>query len=95
MEFISILVTFVAFTYLIIEVNREAIEYWWVQKKNKKYLKSELYKFQRAKVKQKFVNYYKDLGYIDPEFSAEEQVKLHERNQEIDSLYREFKEFKV
>ena len=95
MEFIASLVMIIVGIYLVFYVHKEDIEYWWTKRKNKKYYKSELYKFQRAKVKQQFVKYYKELGYIDPEFFAEEQVRLHERNQEINSLYQEFREPKV
>lgn len=92
---ITCVFTLITCTYLIFYVNQEEIEYWWVQKRNKKYFESEIYKFQRAKVKQRFIAYYKGIGYIDPEASAEEQIRLHERNNEIDKLYQDIKEFRV
>ena len=95
MELVSFIITISVAFYIIWYIHKGDIEYWLVQRKNKKYYDSELYKFQRAKVKQRFIKYYKELGYIDPQYSAEEQVKLYERNQEINELYQEFKEFKV
>lgn len=59
--------------------------------KNKKYYKSDLYKFQRAKVKQLMLQYYADMGSIEPEIAAEEAVQEYERNAEITKLYNKYK----
>lgn len=61
--------------------------------KTKKYKKSDLYKFQQAKIKQRLTKYYKELGYTDPSFIVDKQMQELEQNNEIDKLYKAQKEY--
>jgi hypothetical protein len=87
------IISLIVFLFFFFFLEKEEIINWLQDKKRKKYRNSDLYIFQKTKVKNRMIEHYKAIGYWNPSFMVNKKLQELEEADKIEEVYKAYKEY--